>query len=328
MGNPGTGKTTVAKLFGMILADLGLLSKGEIILKNPSDFVGAALGTSESLTRAILTAAEGCVLVIDEAYSLNPSTGSVGSGGGDPYKTAVIDTIVEQVQGVPGEDRVVILLGYRKQMEAFMAAANPGLSRRFQMENALEFHDYDDAALVRILRKRCSKKELRIDLDTANYAVKKLSKARAQPNFGNAGAVNNLLSTAILRLSNRTKKLSAVNSKSAELICEDFDSGVEECSEESIFQGVIGCDNIFQKLSEYKDTILYCQSQGKDPKDYFEYNYIFAGNPGTGKTTIANKMGKMFHRLGIIPTDIVIESSASDLTTGYVGQAGKKTLDV
>lgn len=100
VGNPGTGKTTVAHLYAQILTEVGLLSKGEVVLKSSSDFIGSALGSSEANTRAILSQAEGCVLVIDKAYGLNPAgTGSAISVGGtqDPYKTAVIDTIVEQV---------------------------------------------------------------------------------------------------------------------------------------------------------------------------------------------------------------------------------------
>jgi DNA replication protein DnaC len=92
LGNPGTGKTTVGKIYGEILSDLGLLSKGEVLLKAPSDFLGDVVGGSEAKTRALLAQAEGCVLIIDEAYSLLPP-GSV-----DPYRTAVIDTIVEQVR--------------------------------------------------------------------------------------------------------------------------------------------------------------------------------------------------------------------------------------
>jgi Holliday junction resolvasome RuvABC ATP-dependent DNA helicase subunit len=98
-GNPGTGKSTVAKLYAGVLRDLGLLSKGDAVLKTASDFIGSVLGASESATRAILKAAEGCVCVIDEAYGLHSSVGGAGVSGGssDPFQTAVIDTIVEQV---------------------------------------------------------------------------------------------------------------------------------------------------------------------------------------------------------------------------------------
>lgn len=94
----------MAKLFAGILADLGLLSKGEVVLKTASDFVGSVLGESESKTRSILKASEGCVLVIDEAYSLGgggfgaPGGERGGGSGGDPYRVAVVDTLVEQVR--------------------------------------------------------------------------------------------------------------------------------------------------------------------------------------------------------------------------------------
>lgn len=154
LGNPGTGKTSVASLYGRILADLGLLSKGEVILKCASDFVGEHLGSSEKVTQGILKSAEGCVLVIDEAYSLYTG-GSTGSGTNDPYKTAVIDTIVEKVQARPGADIAVVMIGYQKEMENMMSHVNPGLSRRFQIDEAFHFPDFDDAALVRYVALFC-----------------------------------------------------------------------------------------------------------------------------------------------------------------------------
>ena len=103
-----------------------------VVVKNPADFVGSALGESERNTKAILDAAVGKVLVIDEvsvvcspssntANPLSQAYGLYGGGGGasgahDPYKTAVIDTIVAEIQSVPGEDRCVLLLGYEDQM--------------------------------------------------------------------------------------------------------------------------------------------------------------------------------------------------------------------
>ncbi len=112
LGNPGTGKTTVARLYATILKDLGLLSKGEVVLKAASDFVGAVVGSSQTIANGILKNAEGCVLVIDEAYGLFP-----GKGTPDSFKEAVVNTIVEKVQNVPGEDRCVIMIGYEPQMK-------------------------------------------------------------------------------------------------------------------------------------------------------------------------------------------------------------------
>lgn len=100
-----------------------------MVVKNPSDFVGNVLGQSESNTKSILATTVGKVLIIDEAYMLY--SGKEGTGNmSDSYKTAVIDTIVAEVQSVPGEDRCVLLLGYKDQIETMFQNVNPGLSRR------------------------------------------------------------------------------------------------------------------------------------------------------------------------------------------------------
>lgn len=147
VGSPGTGKTTVAKLYGRVLADIGLLSLGEVIVKNPADFVGNVIGGSEANTKAILASSIGKVLIIDEAYMLAKAS---GPNGGDPFKAAVIDTIVAEVQSTAGEDRCVLLLGYKDQMEDMFRDVNPGLARRFPLESAFVFEDFNDAEIRQI----------------------------------------------------------------------------------------------------------------------------------------------------------------------------------
>jgi hypothetical protein len=263
-----------------------LLSKGDVIIKNPSDFIGSALGTSEQQTRAILQSAEGCVLVIDEAYLLNSSAGGGGSrsGGGmgtqDPYKAAVIDTIVEQVQGRPGDDRSVLLLGYRNEMEAMFSSCNPGLSRRFQLENAFIFEDYNDDSLLRILMASCKKDELKISLELGTQAIKKLLKAKEQPNFGNAGSVNNLLTNAKLKLQQRQSKLPRYE-QNDELVASDFDIHEnQEVTADEIFNGLVGFDQVIAKLKEYQNLIQLCKEEGRDPRNFIEFNFTFTGAPG------------------------------------------------
>ncbi|PHH93120.1 hypothetical protein CDD83_500 [Cordyceps sp. RAO-2017] len=131
VGSPGTGKTTAAQLYGQVLADLGLLSNGEVVVKTPADFVGSALGQSEATTKGILAATVGKVP--------------------DPYWIAVVDIIVAEVQNVPGEDRCVILLGYERQMERMFRNVNPGLSRRFAADSPFVFEDFDDEELLQML---------------------------------------------------------------------------------------------------------------------------------------------------------------------------------
>lgn len=100
-----------------------------MVIKNPADFVGNVLGQSESNTKAILATTLGKVLIIDEAYLLYSGTSGI-SNQSDTYKTAVIDTIVAEVQSVPGEDRCVFLLGYKEQIMTMFQNVKPGLSRR------------------------------------------------------------------------------------------------------------------------------------------------------------------------------------------------------
>ena len=116
--------------------------------------------------------------------------------------------------------------------------------------------------------------------------------------------------------------------RATELVREDFASPQPTESVDDIFSDLVGCDRVVHKLREYQATIKRAQSKGQDPREFVEYNFIFAGSPGTGKTTVARRMGKMFYLLGLLPFDDVIDISASDLITGYVGQAGQKTREL
>jgi SpoVK/Ycf46/Vps4 family AAA+-type ATPase len=318
LGNPGTGKTTVAQIYAEILRDFGLLSKGEVIMKAASDFIGNVLGESQRNTSAIIKSAEGCVLVIDEAYGLH---------GKDPYKTAAIDTIVEQVQGVPGEDRAVVLLGYREQMETMLRESNPGLQRRFQLENAFQFDDYNNDELLQILKLKMKKQGVEAGTDALIAAVKYLAVLRdTKPPFGNGGAVANLLSEAVNR------KAARGAGTSPELIAEDFapvdESAAADTDEKVLFKGLIGCTEIIQELRIYRATFLAAREKGQDPLKQLSLNFRFVGAPGTGKTTVAQRMGRMFRGLGVLPSADVVVVSGTDLVAGFVGQTAQKTRDV
>lgn len=110
IGPPGTGKTTVAKLYGEILGAFGLLKSGELVVKNASNFIGKYVGHSEKITRSIIADARGKVLMIDEAYMLDPFSGRPDDYV-DSFRRGVIDTIVGEIQNTPGEDICVIMCG-------------------------------------------------------------------------------------------------------------------------------------------------------------------------------------------------------------------------
>jgi SpoVK/Ycf46/Vps4 family AAA+-type ATPase len=294
-----------------------------VLVKNPSDFVGAHLGQSEQQTKGILAAAVGKVLVIDEAYGLFPG----GSGSGDPYKTAVIDTIVAEVQSVPGDDRAVILCGYRSQMENMFQNVNPGLSRRFPLASAFVFEDFTDNELQQIL---CLKlKQQGFEASGQSKAVVKdmLNRARNRPNFGNAGEIDVLLDAAKARHQTRLSKGETKCQKSLEPL--DFDENFDradraETNIRKLFEGTVGAEDVIAKLEGYQDNAKTMKLLGMDPKETVPFSFLFRGPPGTGKTTTAKKIGKVFYDMGFLATPKVIECSASEIIGQYVGQTAPK----
>ncbi|MCJ1382149.1 hypothetical protein MMC17_005261 [Xylographa soralifera] len=331
LGSPGTGKTSVAKLYGQVLSDLGLLTNGEVVLKNPADFVGSVLGETEKNTKAILKATEGKVLVIDEAYMLY----SGGSGTGntsDPYKTAVVDTIVAEVQSVIGEDRCVLLLGYKEKLEEMFQNTNPGLSRRFPLDDAFYFEDFDDDQLRAILALKLRKQDLDATHEAKDVAIAVLARSRRRLNFGNAGEVENMISHAKASYQKRDSAIPP-SERSVQIVFEpqDFDANFNRSANATVscrelFKDVVGCDEIVSKLEGYMLSAASMRANGVDPQQYIPFNFIFKGPPGTGKTTTARKMGDVFYDMGFLSSPEVLECSATNLVAGYVGQTALKTV--
>ncbi|KAM7205986.1 stage V sporulation protein K [Rhypophila sp. PSN 637] len=326
LGSPGTGKTTVAKLYGEILVTFGLLSKGEVVVKNPSDFVGAALGQSEQQTKGILAAAVGKVLVIDEAYGLYGGGNSQGSTS-DPYKTAVIDTIVAEVQSVPGDDRCVLLLGYKDQMETMFQNVNPGLQRRFPTSSAFHFDDFSDDEMRIIFDKKVKEQGYRVTDQAAGVVMEMLKRARNRTNFGNAGEIDILLDSAKARHQSRYSK--GLAKSDALLEAKDFDEDFDraersETNVKKLFEGTVGQEQTILLLQGFQETVRTFKGLAMDPKENIPFNFLFRGPPGTGKTTTAKKMGKVFYDMGFLATAEVVECSATDLIGMYVGHTGPK----
>ncbi|KAK4694124.1 stage V sporulation protein K, partial [Lecanoromycetidae sp. Uapishka_2] len=330
LGSPGTGKTSVGKLYGQIMADLGILSNGEVVVKNPSDFLGAFIGHSERNTKAILATTVGKVLIIDEAYMLYTSSVN-NQNHSDSFKTAVIDTIVAEVQSVPGDDRCVLLLGYENKMVEMFQNVNPGLSRRFAIDSAFQFEDFTDEELLKILDLKLKKQDLEATQPAKAVAMEVLSRGRNRPNFGNAGEVENLLGRAKGRhqLRQSAKK---PTQQSSDIVFEpqdfdpDFDRGANASANlHKLFEGVVGCEDVIAKLSGYQQIAKSMKARGVEPRGMIPTNFLFKGPPGTGKTTTARKLGQVFYDLGYLADVEVVECSASDLIGSYVGHTGPKT---
>ncbi|KAG1870831.1 P-loop containing nucleoside triphosphate hydrolase protein [Suillus subluteus] len=328
LGSPGTGKTTVAKLYGQALADLGLLSNGEVVVKNPSDFVGQHLGQSEQNTKAILESTVGKVLVIDEAYMLHSKNG----GAQDPYKTGVIDTMVAEIQNVPGDDRCVLLLGYKEQMEDMFKAGdvNPGFARRFAIEDAFMFEDFTEPQLEEIFERKLNDQDLSATEKAKQVALGLLSRRKNRPNFGNGGEVENMLTFAKDRYLKRQASQPSHLSQDILFEPEDFDPNWDRDQHAAanlaqLFEDMVGCEAVIQKLGDYQSMAQGMKASGLDMRKQIPTSFIFKGPPGTGKTTIARKFGQVYYDMGFLASTELVECSASDLVGEYVGQTGPKT---
>ncbi|KAI1456069.1 ATPases of the AAA+ class [Annulohypoxylon moriforme] len=332
LGNPGTGKTTVAKLYAEILATAGFLSSSEVVVKTPADFIGAYIGHSEEYTMEILEETKGKVLVIDEAYML-------GNGGShekaDSFRAAVIDTIVGQIQGNVNEDRCVLLLGYREQMEKLFRDSNPGLARRFPLASAFEFEDYTHEELREILEMKLTHDGLKVSDDTKQVAMDVLERARNSVTFGNAGEIDILLTRAKERQHTRLVNLGTPSAESLQTLeASDMDENFDRIDRASsnikeLFSGMVGSEALVEKLEGYQKIVQNAKSRDfGDPRDFIPFNFIFRGPPGTGKTTTARKMGQVYYDLGFLATIEVVECSVSDLIGIYIGQTGPKVRKV
>lgn len=283
LGNPGTGKTTVAKYYGQILVDIGLLSNGEVVAKNPSDFMGCALGQTETITSAILEATRGKVLIIDEAYALGSASGEAGaSTSGNMYKTAVVDTLVAEVQGTASEDRCVLLLGYEERMVSMFQEVNPALSRRFPISSAFKFEDYTEDELRQILDQKLKVQGFTASEQAKKAAMECLERARNHKNFGNAGEVDILL--------NRAKEAQQKRSSSGaidmlQLDPQDFDIDFDradraEANIRQLFSDFVGAEALIEKLEGYQRIAQNSKALGMDPRTQLPFNFLFRGPPG------------------------------------------------
>jgi SpoVK/Ycf46/Vps4 family AAA+-type ATPase len=201
-GNPGTGKTTVARLLSQIYCSLGILSKGHIVEVDRSGMVAAYMGQTAIKVKEVIEQAKGGVLFIDEAYSLSNET-----PGGD-FGQEAIDTLVKAMED-NRDDLIVIVAGYPDLMDRFIDS-NPGLKSRFQ--KTIHFPDYNSDDLFEIFEKNCLENDYQLSPDAADYLRERLSDyvLHKDSNFGNARDIRNFLDVAISAQANRLLKESNI----------------------------------------------------------------------------------------------------------------------
>jgi SpoVK/Ycf46/Vps4 family AAA+-type ATPase len=330
-GNPGTGKTTVARLIGELFYERGILKKGHLVEVNGSHLIAENVGGTAIKTTGVVQRALDGVLFIDEAYALTED----GRGG---FGAEAIDTLIPFLENA--RDRlVVIFAGYSSRMRRFMDS-NPGLARRIPRENIFTFPDYAPEELLEILEKELKDRDIPYEPALEVILRKTLDDlycARSE-NFGNAGEIRNLVDALERRRAVRIRITRAA--ADAPLMESDIpdEYRVSRNIEAPSVDEILGELSHLTGLPAFKEYITnlvyrvqYEETRRKLDPEYSPSTFLehlaFTGNPGTGKTTAARLVGKIYRSLGRLHKGHCVEVSRADLVAGYVGQTAIKTTE-
>ncbi|RPI84230.1 MAG: AAA family ATPase [Chloroflexi bacterium] len=330
-GNPGTGKTTIARMIGEIYHNIGVLKRGHLIEARGSDLIADYVGATALKTNQLIDQALDGVLFIDEAYALTEKD----RGG---FGQEALDTLMIRMDN--DRDRlVVVAAGYPEKMEAFRQS-NPGLTRRFSQDNIFTFPDYQPEELLEILRGMLAEKELTPAKEFHGdlvEIVQGLYRTRDE-RFGNAGEMENLVNAI-----DRRRAVRLVREKlplDARTIRDDLPDnyriylrpeidGIQTLFAE--LDGLVGLAPVKEYLRGLAYRVKLEQKRGakngRDNSRQANRHLVFMGNPGTGKTMVARLLGKIYKSLGILRKGHLVEVSRADLVAGYVGQTALKTQE-
>lgn len=334
-GSPGTGKTTVARLYGRILAALGVVRTGQLVEVARPDLVAAVIGGTALKTTEMFDRARGGVLFIDEAYALSKDGGSSNDFGGE-----AIDTLVKLMED-HRDDVVVIVAGYTNDMRTFMAA-NPGLSSRFS--RTIEFTDYSSAEMVTIVEGLCGANHYSLEFETRAALHNYFTELPRDETFGNGRTARKVFEEMLGRQAYRLGTATEVDALTLTRLVPDdlgplpgssIGAGVGRVDEERVDQllgtlrELVGLDDVKEEVQGMVDLLTSArrrQAAGL-PAPSLSRHLIFAGPPGTGKTTVARLYGSLLTALGVLAQGQVTEVSRADLVGEYVGHTARRTTE-
>jgi len=305
IGNPGTGKTTVAKMMGKLYKKMGLLTKGHVTEVDRVDLVGEYIGQTAPKVKAVIEKARGGVLFIDEAYSLARSNDDSKDFGRE-----VVEILLKEMSNGPG-DMAVIVAGYPKEMKHFMDS-NPGLKSRFKLY--FEFSDYLPQELTQIADYACQEKGVVLKAKI-NLGL------RVMDSKNPSALENTKLETIEFK---DVDKIQIEKPKEIPNIPVDpkfLEKSLQELDE------LIGMKSIKKQIHELVELVRFYQETGRNTLNNFYLHTVFIGNPGTGKTTVARILTKIYKALGMLERGHIIETDRQGLVAGFVGQTAIKTAE-
>ena len=340
IGNPGTGKTSVARLLGAIYHHMGLLEKGHVHEVDRVDLIGEYIGQTAPKVKEAFEKAKGGVLFIDEAYSL-----ARNNEDSKDFGREVIELLVKEMSS-PDCSFMVVVAGYPNEMNSFIAS-NPGLGSRFKYY--YNFEDYSLSELHKILDVFCLRYE--VDLtpsakDALHEIIQEDYRKRSL-SFGNARYIAQLLEKAKInlgiRLMNTSRAKEVTDDELSQITLQDirkikahntFKSENLEVDEVLLqdamkrLNELIGLDEIKERISQLVDVIRYRSTNQRGVTGNSNLHSVLVGNPGTGKTTVARILADIYKALGVLEKGHIVETDRQGLVAGFVGQTAIKTAKV
>lgn len=325
LGNPGCGKTEVARYVAGILYENKILPTKKIIEVDRSGLVSEYFGATAEKTRSVIARAMGGVLFVDEAYALG---NNADTGGLTDYGREAIDTLVKAMEDHRGEF-CVIFAGYRNEMQK-MLSVNPGLKSRIQF--TLDFPNYTREELKEITMLMLKKRKYTIGEAALSRMLDITDVRRKDPNFANAREIRNILDQVIM-----CQNLRCAGTEDTEIGIVDVNKYIQDAkinlptsstgAAQKILTGEEELDQLIG-LSVVKRMVRKIKAYAKRNQGLADFNLhmCFYGNPGTGKTEVARILSRILYDAGVLDEAKLIETDAHGLIGKYVGETAPKTL--
>ena len=329
-GNPGTGKTMVARIIGKALFTLGIRENDSFIEVDRGKIVAQHIGETAKLTQRAINSARGGTLFVDEAYTLYQKDNERDFG------SEAIDTLLKDMEDNRSEYSVIIA-GYHDRMTEMLNNSNPGFRSRFTFH--INIPDYSDDELIQIAKGITDKRQYVIEPVVGEEAIKKrIARERIDETFGNARFIRELMNEAEMNMASRLAKMSAFSEEDlvlirAQDICPPDDNQVGLNELVTRLNSLTGLSDVKQHVKELMDKILVQKETERRGLSFGHsspsMHMAFKGNAGTGKTTVARLIGQIFGELGVLKRgNIFVECTREDLVGQYQGQTAVKTKDV